>query len=425
MEKILIIDDENDLCNLVADIVSEAGYKPIIALNEADAYIALKKHVIDLVLLDVSLTTGNQEGLNILNYCLVNLPFIPVIMISGHTSLDAAVDAVKQGAVDFLEKPFSRQKLIISIASELARAESRKVHARLNKFDYDTKLISQSAAMSELMQKVERVMHSASRIVILGDSGTGKNSLAYYIHSQTAKKTSRYYEVDCAQINTKTELMNALVGVNNANNGLLFNAVDGTLVLDNVEQINSEVQIALLQLLQQLNHKVSFKIITLANIKIDSLMETDLFKKELFMKLAGNLFELPLLKDRLDDLLPLIQKFSLPYNPIIPEELVSILKSHTWLGNLNELKNVIQQMLMKNTKELEVQNLVWKVSDISDPQMLLLSYRDAVQLFTQRYFAAQLNRADGNQTIAAENACVDRSTLYRRTGKGKKGSKHI
>lgn len=416
-EKILIIDDETQIGDVISGIL-ESKYKPLIATTEEESYDMLRKHAVSLVLLDVCLTPGNQEGLNILKYCKANLPFLPVIMMSGHTNVDDAVEAVKEGAVDFIEKPFSRQKLLTCVEREIEEAERKRIYARLQQFDYDTNLVANSPSMVEVMSKLQKVINNNSRIMFVGEKGTGTTALAYYTHMMSSSKTSRYYELDCSTIADKTELINKLVGVNNANNGLLFAALDGTLVMDKIEQANVDVQSGLQHLLTQLTgNKVNFKIISIAKPSIFKMIEDGSFKKDLFLRLSTCMIEIPLLKERLEDFLPLIKKFSLPFTPEVQPQVLSILQGHSWEGNLHELKNVVQQMVLKNPQWIEVKNLTWKVCELEDPSMLLLNYRDALAVFTEKYFQAQLTRAEGNQTTAAENAGVDRSTLYRRRQK--------
>lgn len=413
MARILIVDNENDLCNVIADILTGKGYNITIALNEHDVYLYLKKYLIDLILLDISLSTGNQEGFDILEYCKQNLPNLPVVIMSANDKEDYAIQAIKQGAVDFLSKPFSAQRLLLTIEQQLHAAEQKRAMNQLQESQEET-IVADSEMMIRVMNMLEKDMRSKTTLAFVGDQGTGKSFMARYVHSKTASKQSRLLVLNCSKIKNDKELTARLIG-KTANNGLLFEAVGGTLVLDKAECLNADVQHALHNLLASLSKgTVNLKIISLFNSSIYQRVRDLSFSKELFDKLSGLLIGLPLLKSRFEDLGKLIAKFAQPYTPQVNEEVIKIFHRHTWPGNLHELKNIVEQMTIQDKEHLTEQNINRKIGNMNDPTMLTIPYKDALQKFTEQYFLALLDISDGNQTIAANKAGVDRSTLYRK-----------
>lgn len=422
MERILVVDDENDLVSLVSDILESAGYKVVTASKKDAALTALKRTVVDLALLDVCLSQGTQEGLELLEYCSENLPDMPVIMMSGHSTLDDAVQAMRAGAVDFIEKPFSKQNLLKSIQREIGYAEMKKTYKRLKKFDYDSQLIAESKSMQDVLEQVEKIADNNTRVMLLSESGAGASTIAYHIHSSSNKrKEHRYFELNCRDVADKADLLRRLVGVNNANNGLLFASLDGTLVLDKIHLANSEVQTALQDLLSQLNNNnINLKIVSIAEPVIEEMLANGEFRKDLYTRLSTVTIQIPPLRERIDDILPLVKKFALPEKPEVPDDIMKVLYGHEWTGNLHELKNTVTRMLILNPHTLDIQALSWNVCSLEDPEWINQSFKEAVEAFERRYIEVQMRRTSGNQTIAAQLADIDRSTLYRKLRAGKK-----
>lgn len=418
MAKILIIDNENDLCNVLADILTDAGYSILIAQTEQEAYDKLKRNIVDLVLLDVSLSTGNQEGFAILDHCIKYLPKVPVIIMSAYNQEEYAVMVAQKGAVDFLPKPISREKLIFTVKKELDNAEAKRLKCN----NLDIKIVANSSIMKNLLNQIHNAADKQeNRFSFVGEKGTGKSTMAYFVHKLTAVKQTRFAVVDCANLTTKQDVSDILVGT--VNNGLLFEVFEGTLTLDNAESMNNEVQLAMLAILKQLEQqaqkqqaqKLPLKIISLFDIKIHEMLNKGAFNSELYTKLTSTLLGLPKLSERTEDFEDLIKHYA-KNKPIIEEGVLDKFKLRKWVGNLHAFKYEIRNMLLKNPQILEMQNITIEAEGTSviGQDIIALPYRKAIKAFNTQYFADVLKKTDGNQTFAAHLAQVDRSTVYRK-----------
>lgn len=403
MSRILVIDDDSQLCQMVQDVLEHKGYKVSIALDDKEALKCLKSQVIDLILLDVSLSQSELQGRDILEHCTNKLPLLPVIMISGTESIK---DYLRRGAKDFIEKPFTAARLLHSIETCLQRAEEQRLLNCISVERID--ITAKSPEMQVLMGKLNACMHIKPYITLAGGKGSGKTTLARYIHNHTAKKLTRFYQIDISTLSSAADVNRTLIGT--ANNGLLFEAVGGTLVLENIDKANLNVQTELLRIVNELDStRMKFKIIsTLAPVT-----GYPTIINALFAKLAGTMLNIPELKQRKADLVEIIYSFTRPYRPSISQQLLNVLSTHPWQAGIHELKLVVEHMLLLDKTNFDIGNVNWKIGGMEYPELVVLPYKAAVRHFTKLYFRALLQISDGNQKLAARRAGVDRSTLHR------------
>lgn len=409
MSRILIIDDDYGICHTIEDTLSNNGYKCLFAHTEQEAFARLREKIVDLILLDICLSSGNQEGFNILEYCSKHLPYLPIIIMSGHIAgnQDSIMQCSQHGAVDFIEKPFTSIRLLQSIAHHLEIAE----HKRLcEKFMENTPIIpTNSDVMREFITKLHSAMYKKSYILLQSAAGAGKSTIAYYIHCMTASKRSRYYVLDLQQITNIKEVAKLLVG--SANNGLLFQSVGGTLVFDNIDRASYEVQDYLYSIIEKLDStKMRFKII--------SLMRSNRYSSgishSLLSKISSLGLHIPSLINRQEDIEDLVRILSGLPNLRIHDTVLTVLKSHNWPDNIQELKAAVLYMTLSKPNTILPEHLQsLKLGGLENSEILCMPYRRAINMFSKQYFDSMITLSNGNYTLAAQRAKVDRSTLHR------------
>ncbi len=444
---ILIVDDEDDIRELVAGILSDEGHGARLARNSDEALAAIEARRPQLILLDIWLQGSRLDGLQLLEIIKKQHPNVPVVMISGHGNIETAVTAIKLGAYDFIEKPFKSDRLILiaerALETSRLKREVSDLRARAGSVD---RLVGSSAAINNLRRVIERVGPANSRILISGPSGSGKELTARLIHAHSARAAGPFVVINAPTM--APERMEAeLFGVE-ANGekprsvGALEEAHGGTLYLDEVADMPLETQSKILRVLVDQNFTrvggaarvhVDVRIISSTSRDLAEAITEGRFREDLFHRLSVVPIRAPSLSERREDIPELIEFFmdqiaasmGAPRRRIAPDAM-AVLQSHDWPGNIRQLRNNVERLMILASGDpeseitaallpSEVGALVPSIpSGVGGEKLMSLPLREAREVFEREYLVAQINRFGGNISRTAEFIGMERSALHRK-----------
>ncbi|MFN0023081.1 MAG: sigma-54-dependent transcriptional regulator [Parvularculaceae bacterium] len=443
---ILVVDDEADIRDLVSGILEDEGFNPRTAANSDGVYKAMRERVPSLVILDVWLQNSAKDGIEILEELKKVHPDLPVIIISGHGTIETAVAAIKKGAYDFVEKPFNADRLVLAVNRGLETAKLKRENVELRERGPDWGLIGGSAAINMLRGVIDRVADSRSRILISGPAGSGKEVIARLLHAKSARAERPFIVVSAATI-APDRMEEELFGVEGDGGkpksiGLLERAHGGTLMFDEVGDMPVETQSKILRVLvDQRFRRVSGDTPVSVDVRIVSSTSRDLladtavakFREDLFHRLNVVPIIAPSLSERRDDIPALSAYFidriargaGFPKRRLSSEAMAA-LQAYHWPGNVRQLRNVIERtlLLMGRDADLEIacEHLPAEIIDagLSIPagegleQIIALPLREARERFEREYLIAQINRFGGNISRTAAFIGMERSALHRK-----------
>ena len=447
--EILIVDDEEDIRRLIQGILEDEGYSVRQAATAEQAYEKIAEHVPSLAILDIWLQQGDEDGLKILSRIKEDHPFVPVLMISGHGTIETAVDAIKKGAYDFIEKPFKTDRLLLMISRALENAQlKRENHQLRQRQDVPTELTGDSAAIGNLKQVLERVGPTNSRVLITGEPGTGKDLAARVIHKMSSRAAAPFMTLNCATLlpeRLEIELFGSVDGLNGepGKTGVLEQANGGTLLLDEVSDMPLETQGKIVRVLQEQKFtrvgdkdpvQVDVRILASTNRDLLQATEEGHFRQDLYYRLSVVPIRMPSLKERAQDIPALATYFLNQYatqNGIAPRTLssaaLSAMQLYDWPGNVRQLRNAIEWIMIMNAPSAEAVRADQLPPEISGAHpnladgasalghdLVLMSLRDAREKFERDYLDAQLKRFHGNISKTAQFVGMERSALHRK-----------
>lgn len=461
-QDILIVDDEADIREQIAGILQDEGYFPRSAENGFAALEMIKARQPSLVILDVWLGDGERDGLKILDIIKRDHPYVPVVMISGHSTIETAVLAIKQGAQDFIEKPFQAERLLVIIEKAIESANLRRENAELRlKAGVPTELIGQTPAMNHIRQAIDKAAPTNSRILISGMSGSGKETVARLIHTRSKRQGSTFIIINCGMLHPdhlEAELFGTEIIGQSLDTprkvGLIEQAHAGTLVLDEVTDLPLPTQAKLIRLLQENGFMrlggaqrvdVDVRIIATTSADVPSMIQKGNFREDLYYRLNVVPIQIPSLRERVGDIPILAQHFLNQLTSMqgqsqrrFSDEALVILQSYPWPGNVRQLKNVIEWVLIMNTlapREAiradmlppEVRTgLPFNIGNSVSTDIVALPLREAREVFEREYLSAQVNRFGGNISQTARFIGMERSALHRKLKSlGALNEKHI
>ncbi len=453
LPEILIVDDEADIRGLIAEILRDEGYEAREASTDKEAYAAVAARQPALMILDVWLNNSEHDGLQILENIKKNHPLLPVIMISGHGTVDMAVSATKIGAYDFISKPFKTDVLLHTIERALSETRLRRENENLKRLAGETdgsELVGSSNVISEVQKEIERVAETESRVLITGAPGAGKSFIARMIHKLSPRNKGPFVVLNCAALGPD-DVEETLFGVENSSNrsrkvGLLEEAHNGVLLLDEVADMPLDTQGRIVRVLHskkfqrvggESDIEVNVRVLASTNKNLPSLMENGLFREDLYFRLNVVPLTVPSLVDRRDDIpdlaVQLITKNALSTGRAVPrvsEDALSVLQSHDWPGNVWELANIMERVLIKaqssdleNDTEITADIVTTALNEQSDskimawsraPEVLNKPLREAREAFEREYLMFHLDRFGGNISRTAEFVGMDRAALHRK-----------
>ena len=446
MSYILVVDDEKDIRDLMSQILFDEGHTVKLAYNSNSAMDYINNEEPTLIILDIWLKDSEMDGIEILKSVKQNNPLCPVVVISGHGNIEIAVAAVKQGAYDFIEKPFNTDQLFLVINRALEASNLRKeVFSLQNKELNDSKMIGGTGVFKILKQKLDKLMKSNGRILISGSSGSGKEIAARYIHQNSQRANNRFVTVACASIQSERmeELLFGQEIEGKINPGLFERAHGGTLFFDEVAELPIGTQSKILRILvDQVFTRVDGKNVVRVNCRIISSTSKDLaieidkgnFKEELFHRFNVVPIRIPSLEERILDI-PLLSAYFVEWLakheglPIkkLSEAAVRKLQNMSWPGNIRQLKNTIERALILGGSKTLINpddifefvetgknNFQNGVLDFSNDFFADKSLRSAREEFERAYLHYQISKFGGNVSKTASYIGMERSALHRK-----------
>ena len=443
MSDILIVDDERDIRELIADILGDEGFPTRTAANADEALAAINAEEPALMILDIWLKDSRMDGIDILKQVKRNNPSVPVVIISGHGNIEIAVAAIKQGAYDFIEKPFNIDQLMVVITRAMETSRLRRENRQLKRQETTAaEMLGQSAPFRRLRDNLDKVARSNGRVMLTGEPGTGKELAARYIHTQSPRADAPFVTVSCATIEPE-RMEEVLFGRETAERGiepgLLEQAHGGVIYFDEVADMPLGTQPKILRVLTEQQFlraggndkvRVDLRVISSTTRDLGSEIAAGRFRQELYDRLNVVPVAVPGLAERRDDIAALavyfVEQFhagqGLPLREI-PEETVAALQAMRWPGNIRQLRNVIERVLILGEGsgpiqpgELEPQGATPENGEALalGPQITALALREARELFEREYLLAQINRFGGNISRTAQFVGMERSALHRK-----------
>lgn len=429
MENILIVDDESDIRRLIKGILEDEGYKTRGAEGAKQAYEEIEKARPDLIVLDIWLQGSEQDGLQILSKIKKDHPYIPVLMISGHGTIETAVSSIKQGAYDFIEKPFKADRLLVMVKRALEASALQRENTELKKHaERSWEMIGASPAISELRSVLEKVALANSRVLITGEPGTGKEVVARTIHALSTRADKSFAVLSCASLHPERIEAELFGG-----GGILEKTSGGSLFLDEVADMSMEVQAKIVRMVQDQNLSESdVRIMASTSRDLEAMCADGKFRQDLFYRLNVVPVRVPPLRERIEDIPELVKflsaeisKMSGLYPAIFSEGALTALRRHDWPGNIRQLKNVVEwSMIMRGGDKSATIEKEGLPPDLSgEPSTggrggagvnIDLSLREAREAFERDYLLAQVERFDGNISKTAEFVGMERSALHRK-----------
>tara|TARA_B100001027_G_scaffold19124_1_gene11457 strand:- start:514 stop:1869 length:1356 start_codon:yes stop_codon:yes gene_type:complete len=438
--EILIVDDNSDIRNILNELIIDAGYKTRMAANYNQALKEIDKKMPDVAILDVKLDKGDYDGIQLLSHIKSKNNDVPVIMISGHANIEMAINSLKHGAFEFVEKPFDRTRLLnfISRAVENLNLKTQNKEYE-NKLFSSYDLIGESKNILNIKDQIEKISLTESRIFINGPSGSGKELIARKIHKNSKRKNKSFVIINGALLdNDKYEL--ELFGEEKSDGSISYGALEkankGTLLIDQVTEIPLSIQSKILRVLTDQKFKrvngnndinVDARLICSSSKDLKKEIELGNFREDLFHRL--NVFEINVkpLSERISDIPLLINyfsdKISEGYNikKLDIDENNSYILNHEWHGNVRELRNLIERIaiLQPNTQEkissiikesLKSEGNINKINENS----LSVPLKEARERFEKEYLTIQLKKFNGNISKTATFVGMERSALHRK-----------
>ncbi|HXQ41989.1 MAG TPA: sigma-54 dependent transcriptional regulator [Candidatus Udaeobacter sp.] len=447
---ILIVDDEADIRLLIAGILRDEGYHTREAANSDGTLEAIRARRPTLVILDIWLQGSTLDGLETLAVIKREHPGLPVVMISGHGNIETAVQSIKLGAYDFIEKPFKsdRLMLIVERAMEAARLrrENEELRSRLGPED---DLLGESSSVAHVRQQIERVAPTGSRVLISGPPGCGKEVIARLLHQRSKRSTGPFIVINCAAMRAdrlEVELFGSESTGDRADGptkvGTLEQAHGGTMLLDEVADMPLETQGKIVRVLQEQTFErvggatrveVDVRVIASTNRDLAGEMQAGRFRQDLFYRLNVVPIRMPSLRERREDIPFLLEYFmarsaeiaGLPARRIGPDAL-AWLQAYDWPGNVRQLRNVVDWLLIMAPGDpgeaIRSDMLPPDIGAIAPSplrgndgaEMMSLPLREAREVFERRYLDAQVSRFGGNISKTAAFIGMERSALHRK-----------
>lgn len=454
--KVLIVDDEKDILDIISDIIEDADYKPLKAKNSQEAFEVIAEKMPDAVILDIWLKESELDGLGILEFMKKKYQDIPVIMISGHGNIETALKSLKLGAFDYIEKPFKQDKLVNTLnkAIEFSRLskENRDLSLKNQHIDF---LYGESNAVKALKAEIERISKTESRVFLNGEIGVGKDSISRLIHNLSKRNNGRFVKLDLYSYDPD-EIEEVLFGTEDSGDlnsparkvGLVELANSGTLYLSEVCDIPKEAQSRLVKFLTDGKFtrvggtkvvESNVRVIASTNRDVERKIRDGEFRSDLYHRLNVVNLKVPSLKDRREDIPGLVQffnehfskKYNFPKRRITNEAIIA-LQSYNWPGNIRQLMNVIEWLLITNpgeqTENIKTSMLPEEIlsgnskddasqnaeGSAQSKELMSLKLRDARQVFERQYLMAQINRFGGNISRTASFVGMERSALHRK-----------
>jgi len=447
---IMIVDDDLDVRQSIMDVFGDEGYEVFGAAGGQEALKIVNQENIDLIFLDIWMP--DLDGMQVLQQLKAVHPKIPVVMISGHGTIETAVQSTKLGAFDFIEKPVSLEKLVITAKNALTIYRLQLENLLLKeRFQHEAQMIGQSPAMQELQQQIAIVGPTNGWVLITGENGTGKELVARAIHRLSRRKDKPFIDVNCAAIPEnliESELLGhekgAFTGAINRKKGKFEQANEGTILLDEIGDMSLNTQAKILRVLQEQSFSrlggsraiaIDVRVIAATNKNLETEIASGNFREDLYYRLNVIPMHIPPLRERQDDIPLLAAQFMSHYarekgepNKQLIPEIMPILQQYNWPGNVRELKNLMERLaIMSRQNEISPRDLPQYIKgkgsgvtiasagdDYPINQFYTDHLSDAVSKFEKCYLVKKLNEFEGNISRTATQIGITRRNLHRK-----------
>ena len=448
---VLIVDDEEDIRDLISDILKDEGFTSRSAATSSQAFQAVSEKTPNAIILDIWLQDSDLDGLGILELIKKKYPLMPIIVISGHGTIETAVSAIKMGAYDYLEKPFTHDKLMILLrrACESARLKRENIELKSRVVD-KTEFIGLSPASIKLKSEIDKAAPTTGRIMIHGEVGSGKELVARLIHKKSLR-SNRPFIIFSPKYMRPAKIQQDLFGeieepeqyVLDKKICLLEAANNGTLYIEDIEDLPPNSQNHLLKFLgnpivyrQSKPININIRLITSTTQKLQEVITNGKFRQDLFYRLNVIPVVVPNLIERKEDIAPLTEyfikqlvKFSGLKKKEFSEEAITALQSYHWPGNIRQLRNVIEWTLIMNStshdkqekirpdmlpQDILTDNVNISKRDNKTLDLMSMPLREAREVFEKQYLTAQMNRFNSNISKTSSFVGMERSALHRK-----------
>jgi two-component system nitrogen regulation response regulator NtrX len=442
MGDILITDDERDIRELIGDILEDEGFTTRLAANSDQCMKEIAVSAPALMILDIWLKDSNMDGIDILKSVKRDHPDIPVVIISGHGNIEIAVAAIKQGAYDFIEKPFNIDQLMVVIRRAMETSRLRRENIELKRGETTaTEMLGESAAFRALKSQLDKVTKSNGRVMLTGPAGAGKEIAARYIHANSARSSSPFITVSSASVepDRMEEVLFGRQTFSGVEKGLLEEANGGVIYFDEIADMPMGTQSKILRVLvDQTFHRVGgndkvqvdLRVVSSTNRNLPSEIDAGTFREELFHRLNVVPIHVPSLEERREDIPLLAEHFVGFFNQTqglpmraLADDARALLQTMLWPGNVRQLKNVVERVLIlgHSANEITAKELPNAGEVSADESRIVLSgglatlpLREARELFEREYLLTQINRFGGNISRTASFVGMERSALHRK-----------
>ncbi len=443
MSDILIVDDERDIRELISDILEDEGYTTRLAGNSDDAMKEINSESPALMILDIWLKDSRMDGIDILKTVKRDNPDVPVVIISGHGNIEIAVAAIKQGAYDFIEKPFNIDQLLVVIRRAMEASRLRRENQELRRRDVaSSDMVGGSASFRALLAQLDKVTKSNGRVMLTGPAGAGKEVAARYIHAKSNRASGPFVTVSCATIEPD-RMEEVLFGRESPERGLepglLEQAHGGVVFFDEVADMPPGTQSKILRVLvdQQFTRvggtdkvRVDMRVISSTNRNLEHEIDAGRFRQELYHRLNVVPIAVPSLEERREDIPELATHFiemfhrtqGLPQRKL-SEDAVALMQTMIWPGNVRQLRNLIERVLILGEVSGAIQARELPQDSESGGEegrvvltgaLATLPLREAREVFEREYLLTQINRFGGNISRTANFVGMERSALHRK-----------
>jgi two-component system nitrogen regulation response regulator NtrX len=439
---VLIVDDEPGIRDSLRGLLEDEGFEVATVASGEACLEALEEDAYSCILLDIMLGEG-IDGLATLERIAALHPEAPVLMISGHGTIETAVRATKLGAYDFIEKPLAAERTLVAVRNAIRHAEVERANRVMrDQLASGETMIGRSAPVQALRQQIAFAAPTNGRVLIYGESGTGKELVARLIHNNSKRAAGPFVEVNCAAVPEElieSELFGhvrgAFTGASAPKIGKLAQADGGTLFLDEIGDMSARMQSKVLRALEeqrfepvggQHSVRVDVRIVAATNKRLEAEIERGAFREDLFYRLNVIPFELPPLRERAEDIPLLVDHFNARFSAEYGRELkrfspeaLEALCEYRWPGNVRELRNTIERVIiMHRPVDVGVADLPPLNADAEQPApapwLASTSLRDGKEAYERDYILRKLDECDGNVARTAREMGIDRSHLYRR-----------
>ena len=444
MGDILITDDERDIRELISDILQDEGFTTRLAGNSDDCMAEIAREQPALMILDIWLKDSNMDGIDILKTVKRDYPDVPIVIISGHGNIEIAVAAIKQGAYDFIEKPFNIDQLMVVIRRAMETSKLRRENLELKRGDVaGAEMLGDSAAFRTLKSQLDKVTKSNGRVMLTGPAGAGKEIAARYIHANSNRASAPFITVNSASIEPdrmEEVLFGREGGSRGIEKGLLEEANGGVIYFDEIGDMPLGTQSKILRVLVDQRFQrvggndkvqVDLRVISSSNRDLSAAIEAGTFREELFHRLNVVPIAVPSLEERREDIPLLTESFiemlnkaqGLPLRKLA-DDARALLQTMLWPGNVRQLKNVVERVLIlgDGNEEITAKELPNADENASAEEgrivlsggLATLPLREARELFEREYLLTQINRFGGNISRTASFVGMERSALHRK-----------